>query len=120
MVSPRTRAGLREDTSVGFLLSANGEPIQVFPAGSEVVVINRGLPGGSETLKCSNFQFCTQIVSEDPWLRAWDPESTSETFLDGLRTERHLLVHSDRAGIGDEVPIFHGIWEDRRWYASEA
>ena len=105
MASPRTRAGPREDTWARLLLSANGEPIQVFPAGSEVVVISRGLPGGSETLK---------IVSEDRRLRAWDPESTSETFLDGLRTERHVLVHSDRVGIGDEVPIFHGIWEDRR------
>jgi hypothetical protein len=41
-------------------------------------------------------------------------ESPNETFLNGLMTERYVLGHADRIGIGDEVPIFHRTPEDRR------
>ena len=113
MVPPKW-AGPQKDTWVRLLLSGDGEAIQVFPAGSEVAAVGRDQPDRIELPKDSISQSHTRIVNEASRFWVWDPNGTSEAFVNGRRTEEHGPGDGELLGIGGEVPVSQGTWEDRR------
>jgi pSer/pThr/pTyr-binding forkhead associated (FHA) protein len=87
---------------------------QVFPAGSEVAAVGRDQPDRIESPKDSISQSHARIVNRESRFWVWDTNNTNETFVNGRRSEEHVLRNADRIGIGDKVPVFHRKWEDRR------
>lgn len=107
------QAGSQVYLSARLLVSGDGEAIKAFPAGSKVAVVGRGQPDAIETPKDSNSRSRTQIVSEECRFWVWDHNS-NETFVNGRRTEKHVLRDRDLVGIGGELVVFQGTKEDRR------
>jgi hypothetical protein len=78
--------------------------IQVFPVGREAAVVGTDRPGRVEPPRDSITQSRAQVGSEE----ALGPDSTYKTFVNGRRTEEHVLRDVDRIGIYGEVPVYQG------------
>jgi pSer/pThr/pTyr-binding forkhead associated (FHA) protein len=79
-----------------------------------VATVGRDQPDRIALPKDAISQSHSRIVNEDSRFQGWDTNNTNEAFVNGRRAEEHVLRDGVRIGIGDEVPVSQGMWENRR------